>query len=61
MEDGDYFLAGQVFATTLVHGGPPPQFLAPQVFESLIQNPNKQKGTMDDICDLDFKIFLNLY
>ena len=58
MEDGDYFLAGQVFAMTLVHGGPPPQFLAPQVFESLIQNPNKQKGTIDDIYDLEFKNLL---
>ena len=54
MEDGDYFLAGQVFPMTLVHGGPPPQFLAPQVFESLIQNPNKQNGTMDDMYDLEF-------
>ena len=55
MENREYFLAGQIFAITLVHGGPAPHFLASQVFKSLIENPNKQKGTIDDIYDLEFK------
>ena len=54
-EDGDYFLAGQIFAITFVHGGPPPHFLSHQVFECLIQNPDKQKGAIEDIYDLEVK------
>ena len=49
MEDGDYFLAGQIFAITLGHGGPPPHFLSRQVFECLIQSPDKQKGAIEDM------------
>lgn len=55
IENREYFLAGQIFAISLVHGGPAPHFLAPQVFKSLIENPNKQKGTIDDIYHLEFK------
>jgi hypothetical protein len=59
MENNEYFLAGQIFAVTLVHGGPAPHFLAPQVFKCLIEDPSKQKGTIDDIYDLEVKQVLN--
>lgn len=52
------FLAGEIFAITLVHGLPLPHFLSQQVFECLIQNPSKQKGTIEDIYDSEVKSLL---
>ena len=44
----------------LVHGGQAPHFIATQVFQSLIYDPNKRKGTMDDIYDWELKKVLEL-
>ena len=55
MEEGDYFLAGKIFAISLVHGGPAPRFLAPQIFHSLTQDPSKLEGNIYEIHDYEVR------
>ncbi|KAG7470308.1 G2 M phase-specific E3 ubiquitin-protein ligase-like [Solea senegalensis] len=46
-----YYIAGRAFAISLVHGGPPPNFLSPVVFSLLVDvsaNP-----VLEDIADTD--------
>ncbi|XP_059201469.1 uncharacterized protein LOC131981267 isoform X1 [Centropristis striata] len=46
-----YYIAGRAIAISLVHGGPPPNFLSPVVFSLLVDDsPNP---VLEDIADLD--------
>ncbi|XP_071959901.1 G2/M phase-specific E3 ubiquitin-protein ligase-like [Antedon mediterranea] len=37
----DYLLCGRIIATSLVHGGPGPHFIAPILFEAIVNGPEK--------------------
>ncbi|XP_074535571.1 G2/M phase-specific E3 ubiquitin-protein ligase-like [Halichoeres trimaculatus] len=46
-----YYMAGRAIAISLVHGGPPPNFLSPVVFSLLVDVP--ANPVLDDIADTD--------
>ena len=54
LEENDYFVAGQIVAMSLVHGGPAPHFLSPLMYQALISNIplNVQ---IDDVYDIELK------
>lgn len=53
MREDRYFIAGRAIAISLVHGGPPPGFLSPTLFSSLVDGPELAKPVLEDIADRD--------
>ncbi|XP_059409391.1 G2/M phase-specific E3 ubiquitin-protein ligase-like [Carassius carassius] len=53
MREDRYFIAGRAIAVSLVHGGPPPGFLSPTLFSSLVDGPELAKPGLEDIADKD--------
>lgn len=58
MVSDDYFYAGMTIATSLVHGGPGPQFLSPVLFEALSSTPESTFVAVQDIPDMDIRNYL---
>ncbi|XP_058879391.1 G2/M phase-specific E3 ubiquitin-protein ligase-like [Acipenser ruthenus] len=58
MVSDDYFYAGMTIATSLVHGGPGPQFLSPVLFEALSSTPESIFVAGQDIPDMDIRNYL---
>ncbi|MGH0154018.1 UNVERIFIED_CONTAM: hypothetical protein FKN15_035906 [Acipenser sinensis] len=58
MVSDDYFYAGMTIATSLVHGGPGPQFLSPVLFEALSSTPEPTFVAGQDIPDMDVRNYL---
>ncbi|XP_036419877.1 G2/M phase-specific E3 ubiquitin-protein ligase-like isoform X2 [Colossoma macropomum] len=48
-----YFLAGQLMAMSIVHGGQSPAFLSPVLFNALVMGPDKVKVTISDVPDVE--------
>ncbi|KAF3833127.1 hypothetical protein F7725_026792, partial [Dissostichus mawsoni] len=48
-----YFIAGQAIAVSLVHGGPPPGFLAATLYLCLVGGHSSIKPDLEDIVDAD--------
>ena len=46
-----YYIAGKAIAVSLVHGGPPPNFLAPTIFCLLVNGSANPK--LEDIADTE--------
>ncbi|XP_076738804.1 G2/M phase-specific E3 ubiquitin-protein ligase-like [Maylandia zebra] len=46
-----YYISGRAIAVSLVHGGPPPNFLSPTVFSLLVGN--SANPALEDIADLE--------
>ncbi|XP_065325824.1 G2/M phase-specific E3 ubiquitin-protein ligase-like [Pelmatolapia mariae] len=46
-----YYISGKAIAVSLVHGGPPPNFLSPTVFSLLVGN--SANPALEDIADLE--------
>ncbi|KAG9272315.1 G2/M phase-specific E3 ubiquitin-protein ligase-like [Astyanax mexicanus] len=48
-----YFMAGQVMAMSVVHGGQSPAFLSPALFNSLLRGPDEVKVSISDVPDVE--------
>ncbi|XP_034002246.1 G2/M phase-specific E3 ubiquitin-protein ligase-like isoform X3 [Trematomus bernacchii] len=53
LREDRYFIAGQAIAVSLVHGGPPPGFLAPTLYSCLVGGHSSIKPDLEDIVDAD--------
>ena len=51
LEEGDYYMAGQIFAMSLVHGGPSISCLAPACYKALLQGVEHAEATTKDVFD----------
>ncbi|MGH0132285.1 UNVERIFIED_CONTAM: hypothetical protein FKN15_033926 [Acipenser sinensis] len=51
----DYFIAGRAIAVSLVHGGPPPRFLATELYDALVRGPENVTCDFQKIPDEDLK------
>ena len=56
LEEGDYFMAGQIFAISLVHGGPSISCLAPECYKALLQGVEKAEATTKDVFDYSLQV-----
>lgn len=52
LREDRYFLAGRAIAVSIVHGGPPPGFLAPTLY-SCVVGGKSVKPVLEDIADAD--------
>lgn len=50
LREDRYYTAGRAIAVSLVHGGPPPNFLSPTVFSVLVDG--SAKPVLEDIADM---------
>ncbi|XDV25922.1 hypothetical protein PO909_029748, partial [Leuciscus waleckii] len=53
VKNNGYYLAGQLMAMSIVHGGQTPHFLSEILVDALINGPEKTEVSIDDIPDLD--------
>ncbi|XP_031150685.1 G2/M phase-specific E3 ubiquitin-protein ligase-like [Sander lucioperca] len=53
LREDRYFIAGRAIAVSLVHGGPPPGFLAPTLYACLVGEKSSIKPVLEDIADAD--------
>ncbi|XP_060941362.1 G2/M phase-specific E3 ubiquitin-protein ligase-like [Limanda limanda] len=51
LREDRYYTAGRAIAVSLVHGGPPPNFLSPTVFSLLVDG--SAKPVLEDIADME--------
>ncbi|XP_062320566.1 G2/M phase-specific E3 ubiquitin-protein ligase-like [Osmerus eperlanus] len=51
LREDRYYTAGRAIAVSLVHGGPPPNFLSPTVFSLLVHG--SAKPVLEDIADME--------
>ncbi|XP_077862469.1 G2/M phase-specific E3 ubiquitin-protein ligase-like, partial [Saccoglossus kowalevskii] len=49
VDDNEYYMAGQMIALCLVHGGIAPHFFAYHFFDALVHGPDFVKPTIDDL------------
>ena len=56
--ENDYFIAGQIFSMSLVHGGPAPKFLSQILFDALHLDIRKINVSVDDVPDVATKALL---
>ncbi|KAL7396177.1 hypothetical protein ABVT39_001478 [Epinephelus coioides] len=52
LREDRYFIAGRAIAASLVHGGPPPGFIAPTLYSRLV-GANSSKPVLEDIADTE--------
>lgn len=50
----DFFLAGEFIAMSLVHGGPPPQFLNQKLFDALVEGPENVAVSVENVEDVEY-------
>lgn len=55
LADSEYFIAGQLFAMSLVHIGVGPRCLSPILFESLVKSPEKVCVSVEDVYDYELR------
>ncbi len=53
LREDRYFVAGQAIAVSLVHGGPPPGFIAPTLYCCLVGDSSSVMPVLEDIADAD--------
>lgn len=58
VDNDDYFSAGVMFAMSIVHGGPGPQFLSPAMFEALFTDLHKIVVPVEDVYDKELQASL---
>ncbi|MGH0189678.1 UNVERIFIED_CONTAM: hypothetical protein FKN15_037320 [Acipenser sinensis] len=55
LQGNRYFYAGQLKAMSIIHGGPPPQFLSPVLTEALICGPDKVIVSAEDVANEEIR------
>ncbi|XP_058886533.1 uncharacterized protein LOC131737988 [Acipenser ruthenus] len=55
LKGNSYFYAGQLMAMSVIHGGPPPQFLSPVLTEALICGPDKVIVSAEDVANEEIR------
>lgn len=50
-KNDEYFLVGRMIATSVVHGGPGPQFLSEKFYQHLTGTSTNTEGKIEDITD----------
>ncbi|KAM9759983.1 G2/M phase-specific E3 ubiquitin-protein ligase-like isoform 3-T3 [Menidia menidia] len=50
-KNDEYFLVGRMIATSVVHGGPGPQFLSEKLYQHLTGTSTNTEGKIEDITD----------
>nr|XP_023666308.1 G2/M phase-specific E3 ubiquitin-protein ligase-like [Paramormyrops kingsleyae] len=53
LREDRYVFAGRAIAVSLVHGGPPPGFIAPTLYTHLVGGNSTVKPVLEDIADAD--------
>lgn len=60
IREDKYFLAGRSIAVSLVHGGPPPQFMSKTLFDCIVKGPLNCTPVIEDVADTDLSSSLKL-
>lgn len=55
LQEGEYHMAGQLFAMSLVHGGPGVRCLAGACYDALVKGTQHAHATLEDVYDYDLK------
>ena len=58
LEDGEYRLAGQIFALSFVHGGPTLKCLSDVCYNGIVKGVQNVNASVNDVCDYDLRISL---
>ena len=58
LEDGEYYLAGQIFALSFVHGGPTLKCLSDVCYNGIVKGVKNMNASVNDVCDYDLRISL---
>ena len=58
LEEREYYLAGQVFAMSLVHGGPTLKCLSDLCYDCIVKGIQNVHASPTDVCDYDLRISL---
>ena len=58
LEDGEYYLAGQIFALSFVHGGPTLKCLSDVCYNGIVKGVQNVNASVNDVCDYDLRISL---
>ena len=58
LEDGEYHLAGQIFALSFVHGGPTLKCLSDVCYNGIVKGVKNMNASVNDVCDYDLRISL---
>ena len=58
LEDGEYHLAGQIFALSFVHGGPTLKCLSDVCYNGIVKGVQNVNASVNDVCDYDLRISL---
>ena len=61
LDEGEYFLAGQIFAMSLVHGGPGFNCLAESCYDTIVKFPATRNlhACLNDVPDYELRSSLN--
>ena len=57
LEDGEYYLAGQIFALSFVHGGPTLKCLSDVCYNGIVKGVQNMHASVN-VCDCDLRISL---
>jgi len=55
MAEDDYYVAGVAISLSVVHGGPAPRFLAPELYTALLSSPEKVAVTVSALPETTWK------
>ena len=58
LEENGYYLAGQIFAMSLVHGGPALKCLSHVCFDCIVKGTQNVNASLKDVCDYDLRMSL---
>lgn len=58
LEDGECYLAGQIFALSFVHGGPTLKCLSDVRYNGIVEGVQNVSASVNDVCDYDLRISL---
>jgi len=55
MAEDEYYVAGVAISLSLVHGGPAPRFLAPELYSALVSSPEKVTVAVSALPEITWK------
>ena len=58
LEEGEYYLAGQIFAMSIVNGGPTLKCLSEICYDSIVKGTQNVNASVKDVCDYDLRVSL---
>ena len=58
LEEGEYYLAGEIFAMSIVHGGPTLKCLSEICYDSIVKGTQNVNASVKDVCDYDLRVSL---